>query len=81
MTFQEAGQTALPFGKYLGKTLFEVLETDPRYIDSLCNAQLTGKFREAYGFFIESDDVQSKVDRGIHRTKWTGWVPSVFKSF
>ena len=49
MTFKEAAAQKMPFGKYIGKTIDEVAETDSglQYLDWLNGQNTYGRFKVA----------------------------------
>jgi len=47
MTYDEAKDMAMPFGKYKGKTLAEIAEADVMYLDWLNDGKLYGQLKPA----------------------------------
>jgi hypothetical protein len=66
MDFNTANDMEVPFGKYKGKTLWEVFQKDPKYIDFMCGMNLFGRFKEAVDVFSKNDDVARKIDSVVY---------------
>jgi len=65
MDFDTACQTEIPFGKYSGKNLWDILQKDPKYVDYMCGMSLYGKFKEALDVFVKNSDVSRKIDLAL----------------
>jgi len=66
MTFDEASNTELTFGKYRGRTLWQVLQEDAAYIDWLSDAETSLNFRRALDVFLKNPDVSRRIDAAVY---------------
>jgi len=65
MTFMEACDFMMPFGKHMGKTLWAILEKDPKYIDWMAGCAWHNDVLEAVTTFLKHPDVQRKLDAAV----------------
>lgn len=75
MTFEEAAETVMPFGKHKGLTFGEILEEDPTYLVWL-EAEVTWdrpELEKAFTIFMSDDDVRMDIDEAEEYREYGGW--------
>jgi uncharacterized protein (DUF3820 family) len=65
MTFAEAKNTIVPFGKEQGRTLDQVAMTDAglRYLDWLSGQNLYGRFKEAIEAYLTDPSIARELEQ------------------
>lgn len=65
MTFAEAGNAILPFGKHQGESVDEAARTDDglRYLDWLSGQNLYGKIREALDAYLSDPSIARELEQ------------------
>lgn len=74
MTHQEACDFVWPFGKYKGKTLWEILEQDPKYMDWMAGCSWYNETLDALTIFLKHPDVQRRIDAGVEDYADDSWA-------
>jgi len=67
MNYNKAKFVKIPFGKYNGQRLVDILFDDPAYLDYIMDYDLSRypDFRKAFEEFIRSKFVQREIDKTV----------------
>ncbi len=64
MEFKEAAAYVIPFGKYIGKSLDAIAETDEglKYLDYMSGQKITSaRCREAFDVYLSDPSIQKEL--------------------
>jgi len=68
MSLSELGKTVIPFGMHKNKTLHEVLNSDPLYLDHIFDYDLDqydDDFKTKFEQFMKLDIVQREIEKAV----------------